>query len=558
MSIVPFGERSALGRDSKYSPRPSFLVFPSSGTFLSATLMSQSAQLVLRKTGRFYVWEIAGSQQQAAVHSAATLTTSSASAKYSPPTKKLKALTLSSSSSSTTLPTSAAATTTTNAEPYTPIHSNIYLDINDEYTLEMYLSLLPPSHYKVSLGPCAPLDLVSTPPFPSSSAASQNITFHLGEYERIDWEQGVLQGMYGASNYCTRKGLARKAQMAVAIARAVSRRLGSVPSSRSSSESSPPSESLSLLAVCVPYTIVIETWDAFDETSSGATMADGMRVDFGGVLTTKTDKLAICLGEARKAIRDAEEGGEEATWILKPSNTNKGAGIDILYTYEELFDYCLSEPDIREWVLQRYVDRPLLLSGRKFHIRAYALAVGAIKVYVYGSVLCLCSGTQYDYSNASNYFAHITNTAYQAQDPGFVEERCILLLEDMAAVLAEQGTCSTLEEANGRCRKVMDDVRTITGELFACYKGDKDYVPLPGCFEHYGIDYLVDEEFNVKLLEVNPGPDFKQSGNRLRGVILGMLSETVDLTVGRGKLPEDAKFKCVYEHVEERRSYAKK
>lgn len=36
------------------------------------------------------------------------------------------------------------------------------------------------------------------------------------------------------------------------------------------------------------------------------------------------------------------------------------------------------------------------------------------------------------------------------------------------------------------------------------------FSPLPGCFEHFGLDFVVDEDFQVWLLEANPGPDFKQ------------------------------------------------
>ena len=42
--------------------------------------------------------------------------------------------------------------------------------------------------------------------------------------------------------------------------------------------------------------------------------------------------------------------------------------------------HLLEHHELREWVLQKYIPRPLLFEGRKFHLRAYILAVGAISV----------------------------------------------------------------------------------------------------------------------------------------------------------------------------------
>ncbi|CAN0411078.1 unnamed protein product [Pylaiella littoralis] len=54
-------------------------------------------------------------------------------------------------------------------------------------------------------------------------------------------------------------------------------------------------------------------------------------------------------------------------------------------------------------------------------------------------------------------------------------------------------------------------MRTLTTELFRAFRGEfAVFSPLPGCFEHFGLDFMVDEDFQVWLLEANPGPDFKQ------------------------------------------------
>jgi tubulin--tyrosine ligase len=214
--------------------------------------------------------------------------------------------------------------------------------------------------------------------------------------------------------------------------------------------------------------------------------------------------------------------------------------------------------------LQRYIENPLLLRKRKFHIRAYVLAVSAISVYFYEDVLILCSGTKYNAGNTDNAFAHITNTAYQSQDPGFSEEKCVLILEEMIAILNKQG----IENARGKVEKILDDMKIITGELFASYKGEYGvYAPLQDSFEQYGLDFMIDDDFNVFLLEVNPGPDFKQSGKKCEPVVEGFLAASIDYGitgVAAAAADDDAseqqhpKLSLVYhEEASEARKHAK-
>ena len=77
-------------------------------------------------------------------------------------------------------------------------------------------------------------------------------------------------------------------------------------------------------------------------------------------------------------------------WILKPSVVNKGIGISLLKDWEGLLDALEASPDIREWVLQRYIPNPLLVNnGHKFHVRTYILCVGALSVHVFNEMLLL-------------------------------------------------------------------------------------------------------------------------------------------------------------------------
>lgn len=54
---------------------------------------------------------------------------------------------------------------------------------------------------------------------------------------------------------------------------------------------------------------------------------------------------------------------------------------------------------------------------------------------------------------------------------------------------------------------------------------------LPNAFEVFGLDFLVDAGGTAWLLEVNAFPDFKQTGEELRGLVQGLWEGVVDVAV---------------------------
>ena len=219
--------------------------------------------------------------------------------------------------------------------------------------------------------------------------------------------------------------------------------------------------------------------------------------------------------------------------------TNQARGILVFNQLESLKEALRADgaDEAREWVLQRYIHRPLLVGGRKFHLRMYALAVGALTVHVYADVLTLFSLEHYT-DDPSRLAAHLTNTCCQAPTGPEQHAAAVGLLSDLPARIAADGSLS-LAEAAARCERVLVDAAALVGEAFAAVSAELAFMPLPNAFELFGMDLLVDSNWRVWLLEANAEPDFVQTGQALRsvieGVVEGALSLTLDETFPAGR-----------------------
>ena len=268
-------------------------------------------------------------------------------------------------------------------------------------------------------------------------------------------------------------------------------------------------------------------------------------------------------------IEEAVSEGKREWWILKPGMSDRGQGIRLFSSEEQLKeifeewdpdssdeedeDDATSNPDaeshlndrstenghqsngimtshLRHFVAQPYIDPPLLMpathpsAGRKFHIRTYVVAVGALKIYVYKRMLALFAAEPYnppaDSSN-DTLSAHLTNTCLQSG-------------EREGSICEFSSLPTEVNGDNHWQESVIDQICVTTGEVFeaAARTMSVHFQPLPNAFEVFGLDFLVDANGVAWLLEVNAFPDFAQTGDDLKGLISELFEGVVDVAVG--------------------------
>lgn len=257
-------------------------------------------------------------------------------------------------------------------------------------------------------------------------------------------------------------------------------------------------------------------------------------------------------------LRDEINAGDR-TWILKPSMSDKGQGIRLFKSIEQLqdiFDSFEENEDeeeendddngviisqLRHFVVQEYKSHPLLLSAynnRKFHLRTYIVCQGNLKVFVCKNILTLFAGTSYknpdgeDDTDPISMDGHLTNTCLQTdpnkEEPSLVAQKYSINKDSALAVpfwdLQDENISSVQKTS------IFEQVCEITADLFkAATSVDKiNFQPMENAVEIFGVDFLVNEDCSVTLLEVNSYPDFKQTGDSLKFIICDLFERVAE------------------------------
>lgn len=107
---------------------------------------------------------------------------------------------------------------------------------------------------------------------------------------------------------------------------------------------------------------------------------------------------------------------------MKPGeNSNRGNGITICYHLDDIVQRLRakeknSDGSLRTFIVQKYIEKPLLFKGRKFDIRHYALITsfnGVLKAYWFPEGYLRTSSSPYSLKRGTSRYVHLTNDAVQ-------------------------------------------------------------------------------------------------------------------------------------------------
>lgn len=195
-------------------------------------------------------------------------------------------------------------------------------------------------------------------------------------------------------------------------------------------------------------------------------------------------------------------------WILKAVMSSSGADIHIMETYEDYLSFFQAKPKLNRWVLAEYIMNPLLIYDRKFHIRVYFLATGEQKYYYQTSGFMITAAEPYVLGEYSNKKIHDTHQASSIPNL-FFPQGLEIYPKEKVEYIADQ-----ISELCYHIGRMSSNLK--------CYKGDKY------CFEIFGIDIMVTNDFKIKLLEINEKESWLTTYDFTKNYLRGIMETVVD------------------------------
>ena len=215
-------------------------------------------------------------------------------------------------------------------------------------------------------------------------------------------------------------------------------------------------------------------------------------------------------------------------WILKPSGFNRGRGIHIFNSLDMLDSILVNLDDRCNYVIQKYIESPMLFNHRKFDVRMWVLVTHDNSCYYFPEGYIRTASETYSISSNSleNKFMHLTNNAIQKEGEQYekYEKGNQVSFEDFKEFLRDNYCYDTFE-------KILEGVVNMISISLSAVKEKLNPRLRKHCFEIFGYDFIIDSDLKPWLIEVNTNPCLELSSPLLSQIIPRMIEDALALTV---------------------------
>jgi hypothetical protein len=255
---------------------------------------------------------------------------------------------------------------------------------------------------------------------------------------------------------------------------------------------------------------------------------------------TRPDYIPLTISFNRNSLEELKQlfvsnpREDPPVYIVKPENSLSRTGVGVVRNYLELMSHLDHYSDYQEWIIQDYIDNPLLFNNKKFHFRIYVIYVQTEN-----------STTAY---LSKNGFIYTANKEFETDtfDPNIVlsgensKNNVFYIPEDFTRSFGKQVWDNMVFPQIVKITR--ETIRSTVEHLKCPAKKQK-------CFKILGYDILINNDYKCFLAEINArNVSYKYPNQKFKDTfyknILKLVLEKKSLST-----PELIKAKLPYERI---------
>ena len=182
------------------------------------------------------------------------------------------------------------------------------------------------------------------------------------------------------------------------------------------------------------------------------------------------------------------------------------------------------------FVIQKYIEKPLLVDERKFDIRLWVLVAQDQRCYLFKEGYIRTSSYKFTLSQESidQPMIHLTNNAVQQFDDNYgklEEGNQLSFLQASELINEQEGRTVDFHEI------VSKQIAPVIEMTLASAESKLNSKQRKNCFEIFGYDFMVDDSLQPWLIEVNTNPCLEETSQLLKQYLPRMLDDAFKLTI---------------------------
>ena len=253
------------------------------------------------------------------------------------------------------------------------------------------------------------------------------------------------------------------------------------------------------------------------------TRFNSTKIKDGAEFSLYFPRISEVLSNLEKNLPQYKLNGYRNIWIMKPSNLSRGRGVTCVDSLQPI-EQSLTATNDSGLIVQKYIENPLIIDKRKFDIRQWVLvtSLNPLTIYMWKEPYLRFGAEDYIMDDLNNIYSHLTNNSIAKHSSQFKKEK---------KFEGDMWKCSNFEKLLGEAKWKEIHQKIKNAIICSFYAVHHEIKQRENSHELYGYDFMIDEDLNVYLIEVNASPALDYSTKITEELVKEMVKDLICIVI---------------------------